>query len=330
MLLSIVIPHYNLPRELLTRCITSIFNQRIALECFEIIIVDDGSQERPFWVSDVFTKGNIRIIPIEHSGLSGARNRGIEEANGKYIMFVDSDDYIQPNSIHQCIETLKSESPQILRYDFKIRKSENDTTSVPNRRYKTSHTISGALFMSRSNLKGSACLYFFKKELATKHNIRFIDGIYHEDEDFTTRLHYHATTFIESNAVIYNYCIRPESITTSQSREITDKRIADMITTIKSLSTLRNTHTEKSNALQRKGLNRKIATLTADTLLNMYYFRKSVKSIRAVCKKELKPLGVYPLRPSGHSIKYTFFRALANNFFGLYILRILLPGRKPL
>lgn len=330
MLLSIVIPHYNLPRELLTRCIASIFNQRIDPECFEIIIVDDGSKEKPFWISDVFTNGNIRIISIEHSGLSGARNRGIEEANGKYIMFVDSDDYIQPNSIHPCIETLKSESPQILRYDFKTRKSKNDTETVPNKRYRTSLTTSGAFFMSKNNLRGAAWLYFFKKELATKHCIRFIEGIYHEDEDFTTRLHYHATTLIDSNAVVYNYCIRPESITTTQTKEVTEKRIADMITTIKSLLTLRATHSEKSNVLQKKGLNRKITTLTADTLLNMYYCRKSVKSIRAICKKELKPLGVYPLRPSGHSIKYTIFRAFANNCLGLYILKILLPGHKPL
>ena len=85
MFLSIVIPHYNLPLELLERCIASIVQQGIATEDYEIIIVDDESQEPPMWLEDTFPGVNIRLIKAKHGGPGAARNRGMDEAKGTYI-----------------------------------------------------------------------------------------------------------------------------------------------------------------------------------------------------------------------------------------------------
>lgn len=327
MFLSIVIPHYNLPKQLLERCLQSIAQQCMPEEEYEVIVVDDGSDDAPAWILDTFKALPLKLIPAEHKGLSETRNRGIYEAAGKYIMFLDSDDSLQPNSIQPCIETLRNECPQILRYQHKVCKKEKDFLPSKKKKYKTSNTISGAKYMEESNLFGSACLYFFKKEIVARHNIRFIPGIYHEDEDFTTRLHYHATSLIYCNAVIYNYCIRENSIITGLDEEKREKHIADHLKILKGLVTFRSENAAHCD-IQARGLNRKIATLTVDYIIKLVRYDKSTKEIEDICKRELAPLGLYPLPKESFSFKYIIFSKLANSFIGLLILRILLLFRK--
>ena len=124
MLLSIIIPHYNIPRDMLERCIQSIITQGIPDNEYEIIIVDDASTTPPTWVTEAGK--NIKLIINSHSGPGGARNKGIENAAGEYIMFVDADDYLLDNGeILQSIDKLKRERPQILRYKYLVTKKED-------------------------------------------------------------------------------------------------------------------------------------------------------------------------------------------------------------
>ena len=69
MLLSIVIPHYNLPREMLKRCIDSIIEQALPNGTYEIIIIDDGSEEQPLWLCNEYKNYNIKLINKNHEGL---------------------------------------------------------------------------------------------------------------------------------------------------------------------------------------------------------------------------------------------------------------------
>ena len=93
--LSIVVPVYN-TEKYLTRCLDSIMNQ--TLKDIEIIIVDDGSKEECAALCDEISKtdSRIKVVHKENGGLGFARNTGIEAANGEYIGFIDSDDYIEP------------------------------------------------------------------------------------------------------------------------------------------------------------------------------------------------------------------------------------------
>ena len=152
MLLSIIIPHYNLPEELLKRCIKSILLQGSTVFDCEIIVVDDGSDTPPKWVKEHYP-ANITLIESEHQGLGAARNKGLDHATGEYIMFVDSDDHIALDSLEQCLSIINEEHPEILR--FKFGKSAEDAM---NKKPKIGKTISGASFMATNNLPGSACL----------------------------------------------------------------------------------------------------------------------------------------------------------------------------
>lgn len=329
MLLSIVIPHYNLPKEMLKRCIDSIIGQALPNGTYEIIIVDDGSLEQPLWIESKYHGYDIRLINNNHGGPGCARNKGIEEAQGKYIQFVDADDYLFPNGdMSQCIAMLESERPQILRFGY-IVKTDDGPDAIKPHKVNFSNTISGAIFMRDKNLSGSPCTYFFQKSLATENGIRFPEGIFHEDEEFNTLLHYHAQTLVASDAKPYCYCIREGSTTANSSSEFEKRRIDNMFTIIERVAAYRSTHTAGANIIQRAGITHKLHTLCVDVILNMMFNGMRANEIYDECESRLKPLGLFPLAKANYSSKYKLFRSLANNRIGMKILRLIIPRKKP-
>ncbi len=103
--LSIIVPIYNVPERYLRKCIESLINQ--TFKDIEILLIDDGSTDNSSLICDEYSASNENITTIhkENGGLSSARNKGVREASGKYIMFVDGDDWINPEScevLHNC------------------------------------------------------------------------------------------------------------------------------------------------------------------------------------------------------------------------------------
>ena len=329
MFLSIIIPHYNLPRELLERCIESIAQLEIAAD-YEIIVVDDGSPTPPLWVDDTYPGLNIRLITAPHGGPGAARNRGIEEAQGEYIEFVDADDTLIPGtSYKQCIEKLRNELPQILHFNYQVITPGNTPKTTGMEKVTFSNTISGAMYMKENNLPGSPCRYFFSKALALEKGIRFPENIFHEDEEFNTILHFHARTLVYSNATLYNYCIREGSTTANSSADFERRRINDMLNIIERLSHFRNTQLDTCSKLQKQGFEHKFTMLCVDVILNMAYSGMSAEHIYSQCTGRLALFGAYPLPKASYSTKYTIFQKLANCKNGIKILRLLLPSKKP-
>ena len=329
MFLSVIIPHYNLPRELLERCIASITQAATDAGNYEIIVVDDGSDTPPLWVNDAFPGVNIRLITAMHGGPGAARNRGIEEARGTYIEFVDGDDTLIPSSEYRlCIEKLHSEMPQVLQFNYRTI-AEGDKPNAKNKKRITfSNTISGGTYMKEFNLSGCPWRYFVRRELLMEKNIRFPENIFHEDEEFNTILHFHARSLVYSNATLYDYRIRQGSTTANSSTQFETKRINDMLCVIEHLARFRDSQPDCS-AIQSRGFQHKFTMLAVDAILNMLYNGMRAKEIIAKCNERLKPLGIYPLPKASYSMKYRIFRTLANSKFGMRILRLLIPSRKP-
>lgn len=328
MFLSIIIPHYNLPYELLERCLQSIIALGMPDNDYEIIIVDDGSTTKPYWVTSL--SDNIKLITADHGGPGNARNIGIEQANGTYIMFVDADDYLLNNGdIFKCIDKLKSERPQILRYRYVIEHEGGEKPVQKRGRIRFSNTISGASYMERYNLSGSPWVYFFQRELAVKKKIVFPTEIFHEDEEFNTILHYHAQTLIDSDAKLYSYCIRSGSTTANNSKEFEESRISDFIHIIERINHFAQANNSKCNIIQTKAIAHKLDMLSVDAILNMMYAGTSAKEIVRKCNEKLTPIGLYPLRKASYSMKYRIFRKLANSRAGMKFLRMIIPSQKP-
>lgn len=324
MFLSIIIPHYNLAQALLKRCLDSILAIGLPADDYEIIVVDDGSDNPPRWVKEIDT-ANIKLIESEHNCQGAARNTGIDAAQGEYIQFIDADDTLQQNSaIPQCIEKLKQERPDILRFGYRVCSKETKN-SKRTKKIKFSNTISGALFMEHNNLPANVWCYFVKTELLKKKSIRFTTGIYHEDEEFSTILHFYAKTLITSNAPIYNYCIRENSTITGKTAEMVEKKLNDRMSVIEKLATFKAATNDQSNSIQKKALQRKLTTLAVDAIINFIRSGKSIKQIQKQCIERIKQHRLYPIAKEKYGYKFSIFRILANSNTGLHILRIIIP-----
>ena len=111
-LVAVIIPFYNVERYI-DRCLASVVNQ--TYKNLEIIIVDDGSQDKSInIVNDYINRfNNIILIQKENGGISSARNKALDIANGNYIVFIDSDDYIEDNMIEKLYTDLLNTSSDI-------------------------------------------------------------------------------------------------------------------------------------------------------------------------------------------------------------------------
>lgn len=330
MLISFIIPHYNLPEKELHRCLDSIAAQGLQQEEYEILLVDDGSDKQPTWSAGTASLPNKRLLQGSHGGPGAARNLGLNEAQGEYIQFIDADDALAAGSFARCTEIIKNERPDILRHQYRVYSPDSTPTGNENKKAEKRELYdSGADYMARNNLNGSPCAYIFRREIANKHNIRFTEKVMHEDEDFNLKIHYYAKKLIQTNLTVYHYHIRPGSITASSDHMHELKRISDLFALLERVTRFRYEQQEHCTTTEQRALNHKTTMLTVDTLRNLFYHGFSDEEIEELCYKRLSPLGLYPLPSATYSMKYVIFRLLANSSTGIRILRTILPSRKP-
>ena len=320
-LLSIVIPFYNLQHWMLERCIASIVSQKADPQEYEIIVVDDGSDTSPQPVTDAFGAGNIRLHRQENRGLGGARNYGMQLSRGSYILFVDSDDYLFEDTLPACINHLKKETPDLLNFCFRVtRKREREPK--PQQTVVFAPPVTGAEYMLGHNVPGCAWLYLFRKTLATENQICFTEGIFHEDEEFTAKIYFHAGKLIASNLVMYAYYRRNDSIVNRKGDKHLNKRFGDLGGAIVRLHEFKETNRLTSTDVQLKAIERKINLLTGDFLICMVRERCPLSYITRHTDP-LKASGLYPLPQRDYSFKYKLFRHLANRKPGICLLYLI-------
>ena len=133
--LSIIVPVYN-AEKWLRRCVDSLLNQDLPREDYEIILVDDGSADGSALICDEYQATNVGLVRVIHqpnSGVSMARNAALDVAVGGYVMFVDADDYIEPNCLKEVVEKARCGNSDILFYRHRVitEQSERIKNSVP-------------------------------------------------------------------------------------------------------------------------------------------------------------------------------------------------------
>ena len=179
---------------MLKECVESLLSLSLNNEEFEIILIDDGSDQNPMnYLAK--QRNRIKYIRQDNAGLSEARNKGISIANGKYIQFIDGDDTIIKSEYEKCISLLKRNEVDML-----IFKLSNKTTESKDNSYRIT---TGPNHLRDSNIHATACGYLFKKSIL--HKLRFTKSIYHEDEEFTPLLLLQANRIICTNINTYYY-----------------------------------------------------------------------------------------------------------------------------
>jgi len=199
MKLSVIIPVYRV-ESTLNRCVESVLQQQI--DDMEVILVDDGSPDRCYELCDEWAAKDTRICVIhkQNGGLSDARNAGIEIARGEYITFVDSDDYLEADTLAPLF--VQAEDADIVEYSIQ------DRLILPNCTYTD---------MNEYWLKGQAYLHsyawnkLYRGRLFEK--VRFPKGKVFEDAYTLPQLLKIARKVKTTSHGFYHYCDNPQGIT---------------------------------------------------------------------------------------------------------------------
>ena len=296
--LSIIVPIYGV-EQYLRKCVDSLLAQNILSSDYEIILVDDGSPDACPQICDTYATAykNVQVVHRENGGLSAARNSGIEVAQGEYLMFVDSDDYIEPNVLKGLLAQVERDNLDVLRYRlqyvnpqyqvFNPYKSNpfkgNDYSEVP---------TDGVSFLnSRMSTACYAWTFVIKREILE--GCLFTPGIYFEDTDWTPRMLVGANRVASTDTIVYNYLVREGSITNAVSRSKQKKVLDDKMRLVATMQ-------KQSKELQERGKdNRWFARMIADTVISIIgILSAQFYDERKEYLAKLKELRIYPIKSS--------------------------------
>ncbi|MBS4197579.1 glycosyltransferase family 2 protein [Lederbergia citri] len=214
-LISIIVPVYNV-QSYLTRCIDSILDQTFTN--FELILVNDGSLDNSGEVCDEFAKKDSRIVVIhkENGGVSSARNVGIDVANGQYIGFIDSDDYIHPKMYEILYQYAIRHSSDIVMCDYlKVSEGENPIMRCDKAlkllHYTNIEALNQLYITEPRNSLGWIVVWnkLFKRKLF--HELRFTEGRIYEDELIAHKVFYSCLKITYVADQLYYYYQRSDS-----------------------------------------------------------------------------------------------------------------------
>lgn len=209
--ISVIVPVYN-TEKYLSKCLDSILNQ--ALKEIEVIVVNDGSKDNSQQIIEQYKEKDSRIISIikSNGGLSDARNCGIEKANGEYLAFIDSDDYIDPIMLKTMLDLAEKHESEIVMCDLvKVDENGNEFRDLPQSPQLPEKIILKDDFTIFGEMSCFACNKIFKKSLFEKH--QFKKGIHFEDIELIPKLVLDSTIISKINQPFYKYFERQDSIT---------------------------------------------------------------------------------------------------------------------
>lgn len=227
MFFSIIIPVYKV-EDYLEECVDSILSQ--SYEDFELILIDDGSPDKCPQICDKYKQkdSRVKVVHKENGGLSSARNAGLDIASGDYIVFIDSDDVIAPNSLMEMKSAL-SQFQDVLITEYysspgcSMKDMPDNLFTIPQSYQKTD--VISYVFYEKKNTWASV-QYIVKKDLIDRFHLRFELGYYHEDISWTGQLFLHSQSFAYYNNVWY--VRRPDRID-SITNVVKPKRTLDTI-----------------------------------------------------------------------------------------------------
>lgn len=279
--LSIIVPIYGV-EQYLHKCVDSLLAQDLPSLEYEIILVDDGSPDACPQICDSYAAAhkNIRVAHRENGGLSAARNSGIEIARGEYLMFVDSDDYIEPNVLAGLMEQMERDNLDVLRYRLQYVNPKYEVYSpyksdpFKGNDYSEAPTDGVTFLNTCMNTACYAWQFILRRDLICRNqfeicnhksegNVLFTPGIYFEDTDWTPRMLCAAKRVASSPTIVYNYLQREGSITNAVNMSKKRKVLDDKMRLITEMQ-------RQAKELQEKGLNNVwFSKMIADTVISV-------------------------------------------------------------
>lgn len=289
---SIIIPVYN-TEPFLNDCLTSLVNQN--LKNYEIIIINDGSTDGSVDIINDFIKRYpfIKYYEQSNKGQGAARNLGFKKSSGKYIYFMDSDDYIENNSLQILYNLAISSELDLIVFNGEsfLDGSLNKKVNLNQYNYDRVNSYNDVepgkeLFIKMINNNEffpSPCLYLVRRDVIEKNNIKFIENIIHEDEIFTINIFLYSMKTKYLKEKLFKRRIRNNSTMTSSNYL---KKLDGYIRVFKELERKYMTNTLKDRRLQ-SALYKKTGSIYRGILFSYNSLDKKQKKIK---KNELNEI----------------------------------------
>jgi len=228
---SVIIPVYNMEKYI-EKCLDSIIKQ--TMKDIEVIVINDGSTDNSEQIILEYIKkhleANILYLKKDNGGLSDARNYGVKHTTGKYISFIDADDYIE-NNLYEKLEQFMVKEIDLIK--FKMQTVNEDGKII--------EKIDGPVFdectgeeafeklCTSDKFMDPACIYLYKREFFIENNFKYELGAYHEDFGLTSFIIIKAKSFVSTNEFGYYYLQSNNSITRNDSKGKRIKKANDVL-----------------------------------------------------------------------------------------------------
>lgn len=310
-LISIIIPVYNLGNYL-ENCFNSILAQNYSN--YEVIIIDDGSNDNSSDICKKFTTIDSRFKYFEQAktGVSTARNNGIHQSIGEYIIFIDADDTIAPNHLTNLLSYAENDIVFTGFTIVEINQKFKHNMSIPlNGSFEFNENI--ILQISKAGIFGSTWNKLFKKEIISQFNISFNPKIsYREDLIFTFDYIKHCKKIGISSACTYYYQLREKSLIHTRIQFDSYRYMIEELT--KRISQLKST--------TLKDFYTPVITTDINISLISLFLQKRTKKIQIEYLRDIKNNSFY--RPIGRLRKKDKYVATIIKYIPSYILIYLL------
>lgn len=238
---SIIVPVYNV-EDYLEKCLDSILKQNFS--DYEVIIVNDGSTDKSAVIATRYVKkypNNFKLISQNNGGLGAARNTGIDNANGEFYLFLDSDDTITGNALSHLYDKATENNADIVVFDYKLIDEKGTELGIESGCGNSASNFFNSSLEENPSLlliNPSACNKFFRSTLFNDTGIKFPAKVWYEDLRTVAKLYIDADVIVYSNVPLYNYVQRSGSIMHSddigRNKEIMEA-MDDLITYYKNL-----------------------------------------------------------------------------------------------
>lgn len=303
-LLTYIVPLYN-SAKWLNKCLDSVLNQDFDEELVEIICINDGSPDNSAEIARSYQSEHPSIIVIDqdNQGTSGARNTGMRHATGKYLAFVDPDDFVEPNVYGSLVKQMEEEQLDMLRFNFQMVDEDYAILEKPLSEKIFDYTpslMSGPEFIA-SRLDGACNIwrYIYRTDIITKNNIWCYQGDYYDDTPWLPLVLMKAQRINICDTIVYDYLERSNSLVKSVTEESIKRKIDGYLFL---LPTLKKQHNSLNKYLPNVGENTQrgvsnwyskmeaLSIISFFSIIALYRFKERHHYIRIVREFGLLPL----------------------------------------
>lgn len=300
LLLTYIVPVYNTERYL-DRCLNSIIAQGLLDDVYEVLVVDDGSTDSSRDQIAAFTllHPQVHLIIQENAGVSAARNRALDQARGRYVQFVDSDDYLQDGMMARLLQRAVDEDLDVLQFnnlsvdpDGNVSPAVNDEQTTP--------VMTGADFLRDHSLTPYVWRFLVKREYLDAHQWRFNTSlIVCEDGALIAEFMLAARRMASSADAPYCYVNRNDSAMHNPDKEHLKRRIFSQIDSATSIDATARSYEERSV---------QTVPISVTGLRNVYLFFAMTRALTTGCVdaavERMRQAGLYPFPCVGPESNY--------------------------